>query len=242
MTNEPALPKLPCLVLALLLICFEASALPILEQRAGTAPPIGEESTAVQGDAIYAEFSYVAQLVAIPKADIVTKKLTIPAGSLLEASGTKGISSDKPLDADDVTSGKRIDKVIFYYNAPGKGLVGYVMDKLGSPGKFDHFKSQKLDREVAYELAWRPARPITASRSDTFRREILYQGAGGGVLRLLYREFSNDMARPAFSQELTYDLVSGEETTVAFRACRIRVLSAGNEGIRYVVQSGIGSK
>jgi hypothetical protein len=71
-----------------------------------------------------------------------------------------------------------------------------------------------------------------------FKAELLYQGAGGGVLRLLYREFVSDLARPAFSQEATYDLSSEGETEVTFKGVRLVVTSAGNSSIRYRVASG----
>ena len=66
----------------------------------------------------------------------------------------------------------------------------------------------------------------------------MYQGAGGGILRLMYREYRDDMARPAFSQELTYDLEAEGVTLISFQDARIEVHSAGNNGIEYTVLSG----
>lgn len=75
--------------------------------------------------------------------------------------------------------------------------------------------------------------------SDGFRTELVYQGAGGGVLRLAYREFVDDMARPAFTQDLTYDLpADGSATTIAFQGLDVEVIEANNMGLRYVVQPG----
>ena len=45
--------------------------------------------------------------------------------------------------------------------------------------------------------------------------------------------FSDDMARPAFTQDLTYDLADGDE--IGFRGARIKVLKATNTAITYVV-------
>jgi len=72
--------------------------------------------------------------------------------------------------------------------------------------------------------------------SDGFRTELVYQGSGGGVLRLAYREFIDDMARPAFTQDLTYDLSpNGSTTMIAFQTLNVEVLEANNMGLRYVV-------
>jgi hypothetical protein len=66
-----------------------------------------------------------------------------------------------------------------------------------------------------------------------FRQEILYSGGGKGTVTLQYREYMNDYARPAFSQELSYDLADGNE--IGFKGARIRVIKVSNTGIRYVV-------
>lgn len=44
---------------------------------------------------------------------------------------------------------------------------------------------------------------ISVARSDSFKQIILYQGATADSLRFSYREFKDDMARPAFTEELT---------------------------------------
>lgn len=66
-----------------------------------------------------------------------------------------------------------------------------------------------------------------------FRREILYSGGNKGSLQLQYREYMNDYARPAFSQELSYDLAAGKD--IGFKGARIRVLNISNVGLRYMV-------
>ncbi len=69
--------------------------------------------------------------------------------------------------------------------------------------------------------------------TKAFRREILYSGGAKGTIQLQYREFANDYARPAFSQELSFDLAMGKE--IGFRGARIRIESISNTGIRYTV-------
>lgn len=76
-----------------------------------------------------------------------------------------------------------------------------------------------------------PAREKASALS--FKRELIYSGVSGGVVRISYREFSGDLARPAFTQELTYDLADGDE--IGFRGARFRVVKATNTTIHYVV-------
>lgn len=69
--------------------------------------------------------------------------------------------------------------------------------------------------------------------SNGFKRELVYSGVSKGTITLLYREFLNDMARPAFSQELKYDL--GEGNVIGFKGARFQVVKATNLGIMYKV-------
>lgn len=63
--------------------------------------------------------------------------------------------------------------------------------------------------------------------------QILYSGTSGNQIRLSYREFSSeDMARVAYYQELTY---SKDNKKIRFRNIQIEVLLATNEDISFVV-------
>lgn len=73
----------------------------------------------------------------------------------------------------------------------------------------------------------------TVATQSAFSRELVYSGVSQGTVSILYREYKSDLARPAFSQELKYDLRDGNE--IGFHGARIRVLKAGNLSIRYIV-------
>lgn len=65
--------------------------------------------------------------------------------------------------------------------------------------------------------------------------EIVFSGQDPDALHFLYREYSPDnLARPAYTQELTYPL--GSET-IQFRKLAIRVLRAEGSQISFVVES-----
>jgi hypothetical protein len=66
-----------------------------------------------------------------------------------------------------------------------------------------------------------------------FRRELVYSGSSKDGIQILYREYLDDKARPAFSQQLTYDLASGAE--IGFGGARLKVIEATNVGIKFVV-------
>jgi len=67
----------------------------------------------------------------------------------------------------------------------------------------------------------------------SFRAQIIYSGLLDKTLRAVYREFADDYARPAFSQELQYNL--DESKVIAYRNLRIEVLRATNTALTYKV-------
>lgn len=116
-----------------------------------------------------------------------------------------------------------------------------LQDSKGS-GRFDRVVLRgyrKADRVTSakYELVEEEHNSYTAN-SKILRGELLYQGAGGGILRLSYREYIDDMARPAFQQDATFDLNREGITELRFKGAEIQVFEAGNSGIRYKVLSG----
>jgi hypothetical protein len=67
----------------------------------------------------------------------------------------------------------------------------------------------------------------------TFKREIIYTGKSKNELTFQYREFINNMARPAFNQELKFDIT--DDKIIGYKGARFEVLSAGNTIIKYKV-------
>lgn len=102
----------------------------------------------------------------------------------------------------------------------GEFEVFFLQGKLVSRASFP--PGVRLDRKK-----------IAKSDAPGFRQELLYNGKSGETIKVLYREFQNDMARPAFSQELTYDLA--ESDIIGFQGVRIRVIRATNVAITYSV-------
>ncbi len=79
--------------------------------------------------------------------------------------------------------------------------------------------------------------PISVTREDSFKRVILFQGSTSDSLRFSYREFSNDMARPAFTEELT---VPREPfpSMIMIKDLQLEVLGVSGMGMRYRVIRG----
>lgn len=68
---------------------------------------------------------------------------------------------------------------------------------------------------------------------ESFQRTLVYNGRVGAKINIGYREFSNSMARPAFNNNVEYDLTESKE--IAYRGAQLEVLDATNRTIKYRV-------
>lgn len=71
------------------------------------------------------------------------------------------------------------------------------------------------------------------AQAQRFRRELIYGGVSGTTVSVSYREFVDNMARPAFTQDLKYDLSQG--SIIGYKSARFEVLKADNSSIRFRV-------
>jgi hypothetical protein len=69
--------------------------------------------------------------------------------------------------------------------------------------------------------------------SGSFKRELIYGGQSGTTISISYREFADGTARPAFTQDIKYDLA--ESKIIGFRGARFEVAKASNTSLRYKV-------
>jgi hypothetical protein len=68
---------------------------------------------------------------------------------------------------------------------------------------------------------------------NSFQQTLIYSGRLGNKLKIGYREFSGNFARPAFNNDVEYDL--NESSLIGYKGARIQVIEATNEHIRYRV-------
>lgn len=68
---------------------------------------------------------------------------------------------------------------------------------------------------------------------NSFKRELIYGGVSGNTVSISYREFSDGTARPAFTQDLKYDL--SESKIIGYRGARFEVAKASNTVLKYKV-------
>jgi len=79
---------------------------------------------------------------------------------------------------------------------------------------------------------------LTSLSQESFQQTLLYNGKIGTRITLGYREFRNNLARPAFSNNVDYDLV--ESTVIGYKEVRLEIIKATNTEITYKVLTGFG--
>lgn len=204
-------------------------------------PPIGRETTREIGESLVSS--------GIRTMRVRTHwKVTLKE----DASGKMGfLSMFRQVKASAGTSGSLLwhsskKTPMFCVNPQGNGevrpseMAGCFVDT-DKDGKFDalafpgYDTDKDLDRPIAYELVALESSEEIESR-DSYFVEVLYQGISRGEVKISYREFKGGIARPAFTQDVTYELEPDGSGMVAFRGLRIKIVKATRENITYVVQ------
>lgn len=74
---------------------------------------------------------------------------------------------------------------------------------------------------------------ITTANEDSFQQTLIYSGKVGNKINIGYREFSSNIARPAFNNDVEYDL--GESKKIGYKGALLEILNATNQDITYKV-------
>lgn len=67
--------------------------------------------------------------------------------------------------------------------------------------------------------------------SDSFQQTLIYSGRIGSKLNISYREFSNNRARPAFSNDVEYDFLTSN--IIGYKGAQLEIINADNSSITY---------
>lgn len=88
-----------------------------------------------------------------------------------------------------------------------------------------------LTNNAQYELSPTPPK----YDKNYFRYIALYQGKIDNKIKVSFREFLDNTSRPAFTQDIEYELNKNGETIIGFKGLRIKVIKATNTDITYSV-------
>ncbi len=129
----------------------------------------------------------------------------------------------------------------FYLPSGGPDSGSVIEGALADPFQVIRLdkKSGRLYGVSAYNLEARAnkadyvKKKYSVASPDSFQQTLIYSGKIGDKINIGYREFSNDIARPAFNNDVEYDLT--ESKIIGYKGARIEVIEATNEHIKYKV-------
>jgi hypothetical protein len=196
----------------------------------GEEPTAGEPVERRVGDVIYTKFDYqTTEARRLPSGYArghLLGQIHVPPGAAL-ASRPKRDGGLEYCTVEPTYSGPGGPSIVCFSGPSG---LSYFTHVRVPPLKYGAWTT--LDSHLAFETA-------DVMLGEGFKMELLYQGVADAVLRLAYREFVENLARPAFHQDLTYTLSAEGPTQIHFRTLVLEVLSADNSGIRYRVKHGL---
>ncbi|KXO78207.1 hypothetical protein AYL20_07475 [Acinetobacter venetianus] len=74
---------------------------------------------------------------------------------------------------------------------------------------------------------------VNIASENSFQQTLIYSGKVGNKINIGYREFSSNMARPAFNNDVEYDL--NESKQIGYKGALLDVIDANNQNITYKV-------
>jgi hypothetical protein len=211
-----------------------APLVPKTTTKVGESPRLDEEVAKSVGEVIYETYNYQefesAKLAEAADIDVLAARWTLSPNDLLQAyvEGTGKIYCTA--DAVLYVMGTLTSRVCLADQDHNERFDAWMAPQ-GPPARQEWNKLKN-------ELGFTSGGSLTAKMGG-FRYELLYQGISGNVVSLLYREYIDDLARPAFQQNLSYTLAPEGATEVSFRGTKLRILSADNNTIRYRLLAGL---
>lgn len=95
-----------------------------------------------------------------------------------------------------------------------------------------YFNSKSLRKKLEIE----PAENYFVLTKNSIQHTMIYTGKSEDILKFSYREFSDNIFRPAFATEITYDLTSSK--IIGYKSFRAEVIEASNTEIKYKILQG----
>ena len=189
----------------------------VAQVRRSSVPEVGEQRTVSIGSAIHEYNEYVPVELAIPESEMRGGQWIIP---IVIPEGT-------PLYPVETRAAFKACADF------GNGACGLDDD---GDGTFDRMARDSITAALRLRQPVRYTRTIVPlDAPNNLRQTILYQGAAGDSLRLSYREFRGDLARPAFTEELSVPITSQFPQDIVVKDIRFRLFRLDGVGLTYAI-------
>ena len=129
------------------------------------------------------------------------------------------------------------------FYVPSRGENGGIIDKAALADPWKCVKAYKNEKKLCIVTAFNAfscnsdavfeRKKIAIAQSDSFQQTLIYNGNFENKLNIGYREFSNNLARPAYNNNVEYDL--NQSNIIGYKGASIQIIEATNEFIKYRV-------
>jgi hypothetical protein len=185
-------------------------------------PPINSVQTAYIGDVMLRQGKYTEHdAIYLPNKISVSWAYDLLPGYYLKKGEDEDTETYLPSNGDD---GGSVDKATLA--DPWSAVMAYkYKDKICIVTVFNALACESTSN---FE---RRKKPLLSS--DSFQQTLIYSGKVGSKINIGYREFSNNFARPAFNNDVEYDLSSSN--IIGYKGARLEIIEATNEYIKFKV-------
>ena len=189
---------------------------PAVIAKKGQEPSIGDVSMANVGAVMFTEYNYSeaeeTRLVnAVSETFGLGARLQAPAGTMLNGATVSGRRAYCTATPNFAYPFEDFSRSVCFFDTDQDGLL----DEYWIAGTAET-ASRRVPAPAKYTVM-----QTTNNVGGGFKKDLVYQGMQADTLRISYREYADDMARPAFAQDLTYNIEKGEPTIVVFQNVRM---------------------
>lgn len=203
-----------------------------------SAPELHENTIRELGDAVYYSEDVVyrdaVKITQLPSATIFKGDYPFQVGDIIPYSGNNNKQNIYSFKHDYVANNGQL-----YHSANSirYGVFGVAIDKQTKKAYPSYGASNSPSTELIDGLLVETSKYVDPNCKKCLKKEFIYNGKANNTLKFVYREYIQDMARPAFTQELQYDL--NESNIIGFKGLRIEVMKSTNTTIEYKVLGDI---
>lgn len=191
-------------------------------------PPLDTVTTAYVGDQMLTQGKVVKQDALIVKSPVkVGMSHVIGAGQYLKTGFDEKAdyySGNNPIDA---RSGK-LERTSALWDMPQSLMITKADNKICIITITGQMVCAADVPPQSYELG-----SAETLNNNSFQQTLIYSGRVGNKINIGYREFSSNLARPAFNNDVEYDL--NESKTIGYKGALLEVIEATNQFIKYKV-------
>lgn len=211
--------------LAAILVTVASSANAQIQQ--GTAPDVGQEATVPIGGEMLSEFRYKTLPGILLKSDLHLTGFVMGQSVDLRSGTGLAIIREKKLKACQTHTSVGWDVCVLDMDDDGK-IERAALNSLSG--------AKDVVPPVAYEKgAVRVNVEPRLGEGDDFKRVLVFTGATADALTVSYREFVNDLARPAFTEALSVPLTRVYPQRVALKDHVFELEALDGMGLRYTL-------